>query len=78
MITTPATMADLQAAWGSSPSQSVVVAKSIDLERVGVSTSVCRSHLLPFDAVEQRDPKRPGYTRSTCRRCGRFLGYRTN
>ncbi len=40
------------------------------------TVTACGSHLPPFDAIEERDPKRFGYVRSTCRLCGRFLGYR--
>ena len=43
---------------------------------VGVSIASCRSHLLPFDSVEILDANRPGMIRSSCRRCGRFLGFR--
>ena len=36
---------------------------------------VCLSHQQPFDAVETADPRRVGWIRFTCRRCGGFLGY---
>lgn len=36
----------------------------------------CRYHIMPFDAIEDEDPRRPGAIRSVCRHCGRFLGYR--
>ncbi len=36
----------------------------------------CVAHLQPFETVEQEDGRRPGWFRSTCRRCGSFLGYR--
>jgi hypothetical protein len=42
----------------------------------GVSVRGCKEHLLPFDAIEITDIQRPGWVRSTCRLCGRFLGYR--
>ena len=42
----------------------------------GVSVQGCMEHLLPFDAIETTDIQRPGWVRSTCRLCGRFLGYR--
>jgi hypothetical protein len=35
----------------------------------------CGSHLPPFDGIEMPDPRRAGWVRVTCRKCGRFLGY---
>ena len=42
----------------------------------GLSIAACVNHLQPFDAIEREEPTRPGFIRSDCRRCGRFLGYR--
>lgn len=39
-------------------------------------TPICSGHASPFDLIDERDPKRPSYIRSTCRACGRFVGYR--
>lgn len=37
----------------------------------------CAEHLPPFvDVVEMDDPTRPGWVRTTCRKCGAFLGSR--
>jgi hypothetical protein len=36
----------------------------------------CRYHIMPFDAIESEDPRRPGVIRSDCRHCGQFLGFR--
>jgi hypothetical protein len=40
-----------------------------------VVVSGCGSHLPPFDGIEMPDPRRAGWVRVTCRKCGRFLGY---
>jgi hypothetical protein len=42
----------------------------------GLAFERCRCHVPPFDAVETTDPKRKGWLRTSCRRCGQFLGYR--
>ncbi|MFN7878070.1 MAG: hypothetical protein ACK5PB_22315 [Pirellula sp.] len=50
-----------------------------DLDAVrfgGVAVVVCGIHSPPFDVVEEPEPRRPDWIRSTCRLCGRFLGYR--
>lgn len=50
-----------------------------DLDAVrfgGVAVVGCGIHSPPFDAVEEPEPRRPDWIRSTCRLCGRFLGYR--
>jgi hypothetical protein len=42
----------------------------------GLSVEPCSYHIQPFDSIAQADPKRNGWERLTCRKCGRFLGYR--
>jgi hypothetical protein len=42
----------------------------------GLAIAACVNHLQPFDAIEREEHTRPGFIRSDCRRCGRFLGYR--
>jgi hypothetical protein len=42
----------------------------------GIAVERCTHHILPFDAIEYEDPRRPGFIRSDCRLCGCFLGYR--
>lgn len=69
-------LAELQSAWGSAPIAKVTIVERFDLKLAGVATERCESHLPPFDAVETNDSKRRGWMRSTCRKCGRFLGYR--
>ena len=36
----------------------------------------CSTHLPPFDTNDTADPRRPGWVRSECRKCGAFHGYR--
>lgn len=38
----------------------------------------CRPHTNPDNYVDTPAPGRPGWTRSSCRVCGRFIGYRRN
>jgi hypothetical protein len=37
---------------------------------------ICSPHNNPANYVDAPDPKRRGYIRTTCRVCGRFVGYR--
>ena len=38
----------------------------------------CRPHNNPDNYVDAPAPGRPGWTRTSCRVCGRFIGYRRN
>lgn len=53
-----------------------VVAGLESVRAGGVAIAPCTHHMPPFDAIEFEDPRRPGFIRSDCRLCGRFLGYR--
>ena len=76
-MTTPETLAELQSAWGS-PIVDVQSGSATTTRRrlQWLRSAECNQHLPPFDAVEEPDPKRFGFIRSNCRRCGRFIGYR--
>lgn len=75
-MTTPTILAALQSAWGSPPVTKTSIAERFDLQGAGVAVKRCEAHMPPFDAIENNDARRRGWVRSTCRLCGKFLGYR--
>lgn len=58
------------------PRKAITGAPQATIPHNAGTVTECGSHLPPFDAIEERDPKRFGFVRSTCRLCGRFLGHR--
>jgi hypothetical protein len=77
-VSTPtSTLAALQEMWSRRSSEpqneAGVLIASVGC---GLSVEACSHHIQPFDAIAQTDPKRKGWERLTCRKCGRFLGYR--
>lgn len=58
---------------GAPAPQKPVEPAPVRLER---ATPICRWHVPPFDLIDADDRARPGYVRSACRACGRFIGYR--
>lgn len=39
-------------------------------------TEPCQGHPQPLVMIDEPDKSRPGFIRSKCRHCGKFLGYR--
>jgi hypothetical protein len=83
MTPPPELLEQLRTVWLSPPTKApgtkdaAASIASIDAVRHGgVAVDRCASHILPFNAIESEDPKRPGFIRSDCKLCGRFLGYR--
>lgn len=67
MTTDPALLAQLQTAW--------------HLTAAAIPTPTkkpprCLQHNNPKDWLDEPATARPGWIRSTCRRCGAFVGYR--
>ncbi|MBC8355092.1 MAG: hypothetical protein H8E66_24205 [Planctomycetes bacterium] len=64
-MTTAETLADLQAAWHRPP---VVVSAPAKPRR-------CDQHTNRADWLDEPAANRTGWIRTTCRRCGGFIGY---
>jgi len=70
-------MAALAAAWERAAASDVPMNDSDDDGARGAGEPVrCDAHLDRADWLEEPAPSRPGWLRTTCRRCGAFVGYR--
>ena len=82
MTTNPDLLAQLQAAWQSAPSPVAVSAEVPDAPTiipVGEEPSGptrCLQHIDPKNWLDATVAGRPGWIRTTCRRCEAFVGYR--
>jgi hypothetical protein len=61
---------------GDMPPEAVALARDYKPELVKLLTQDCRPHNRPEKYIDAPDPNRPSWIRTTCRVCGRFIGYR--
>ena len=68
MTTEAALLAKLHAAWNQ--------AAATIPARTPAKPATCSQHIDPWEWLDEPAPGRPGWIRTTCRRCGAFIGYR--
>ena len=61
---------------GDVPSEAVALARDHKTELIDLLTQNCRPHNKPENYIDAPAPNRHGWIRTTCRVCGRFIGYR--
>lgn len=66
----------LTAQAGDVPAEAVVLARDHKPLLLELLNGNCQPHNNPANHVDQPDPSRSGWIRTTCRVCGRFIGYR--
>lgn len=62
--------------FGAVPAEAVTLAQAHKPALVDYLRPVCRPHNSPANYIDSPAPNRPGWIRSTCRVCGKFVGYR--
>ena len=58
------------------PAEAVALARDHKPELIEHLRPNCRPHNNPTNYIDKSAPNRPGWIRTTCRVCGRFIGYR--
>lgn len=61
---------------GNVPPEAVALAQDHKPELINLLTQSCQPHNNPENYIDVPAPNRPGWIRTTCRVCGRFIGYR--
>lgn len=61
---------------GDVPPEAVVLARDHKPELIDLLSQSCQPHNNPENYIDVPAPNRPGWIRTTCRVCGRFIGYR--
>ncbi len=62
---------------GDVPAEAVALARDHKPDLLEHLRPDCRPHNNPANYIDDHE-SRPGWTRTTCRVCGRFVGYRPN
>lgn len=63
---------------GEVPAEAVAIARDHKPALLAHQRPTCRPHNNPANYIDTPAPGRPGWIRTTCRVCGRFVGYRQN
>ena len=61
---------------GDVPPEAVVLARDHKPELIDLLSQSCQPHNNPENYIDVPAPNRPGWIRTTCRVCSRFIGYR--